>query len=364
MFSHKHYVPFLKAKQGELDAIEELDDPVKAQLTPVIEVPAIPWDFKNRRPKTTIDEHLDSIGRKLRKAWDSKAHLFMDVGLIDPALRMKNGDRPLSYVLRKARTQNLRLVPVTGLSRDPEYQKVISAAVADDKWGTCFRLELADFDNANLKTELDNLLSDLNVGRKDTDIILDFGTILPKQKAMLVNATRKEIGTLPYLSEWRTLTVAATAFPATLSGVVDTSSSDFLDRTEWDAWLQLISRSQEPLPRLPAFGDYAIQNPDLEEIDPRMMHPAASIRYTADDKWLIVRGRSTQKYGTVQYRTLCADLMKRKQYGGEKHCRGDAYIKQCASGMGTKGAGSLAIWRRVGTVHHLTKATEMIAKLP
>jgi hypothetical protein len=106
VFKYKHYVPILKGKQGEFDAIEELDDSVKAQLTPVIEVPSIPWDFKNKRPQTTIDKHLDSIGKKIRKAWDSKALLFVDLRLIEADVRMKNGGA--SAFPRSSQSQNAK----------------------------------------------------------------------------------------------------------------------------------------------------------------------------------------------------------------------------------------------------------------
>lgn len=50
MFPDKHYVPAIKWKQGEYMALEELHPHHKAELTPLVDVPPIPWDFAEERP--------------------------------------------------------------------------------------------------------------------------------------------------------------------------------------------------------------------------------------------------------------------------------------------------------------------------
>ena len=46
-FNHTHYVPTLKGRAGEYGALQAMTAEVKAALTPLIEIPPIPWDFDN-----------------------------------------------------------------------------------------------------------------------------------------------------------------------------------------------------------------------------------------------------------------------------------------------------------------------------
>ena len=49
MFDHKHYVPILGGKAGEYRALRELTPAIKSNLTPLVEVPPVQWDFENDR---------------------------------------------------------------------------------------------------------------------------------------------------------------------------------------------------------------------------------------------------------------------------------------------------------------------------
>ena len=65
------YVPVLKGKQGEFGALRLLTENVRSNIMPCIEVPPVPYDFKNQRPKTTLDRHFSLIADYLRRGWTS-----------------------------------------------------------------------------------------------------------------------------------------------------------------------------------------------------------------------------------------------------------------------------------------------------
>ena len=52
------YVPILKWRQGEYQALLRLNDPVKDRIVPLIEVTPPDFDFETRTPTKTLDEHL------------------------------------------------------------------------------------------------------------------------------------------------------------------------------------------------------------------------------------------------------------------------------------------------------------------
>jgi hypothetical protein len=50
MDSSTCYVPVLKGRDGEYGALQTLSESVWHGLTPVLELPPIPWDFEADRP--------------------------------------------------------------------------------------------------------------------------------------------------------------------------------------------------------------------------------------------------------------------------------------------------------------------------
>ena len=54
-----------KAERGEFSALRELKAETKDLLTPLIEVPPIPWDFESEKPAKSINGHLEPIAGKL-----------------------------------------------------------------------------------------------------------------------------------------------------------------------------------------------------------------------------------------------------------------------------------------------------------
>lgn len=48
MFDHNHYVPVLKWRMGEYQALLNLKKTVADWVTPLIEIPTEGWDFEKR----------------------------------------------------------------------------------------------------------------------------------------------------------------------------------------------------------------------------------------------------------------------------------------------------------------------------
>ncbi len=89
---------------------------------------------------------------------------------------------------------------------------------------------------------------------------------------------------------------------------------------------------------------------DVREIDPRLMVASASIRYTAENEWLIFRGRSLReiRYGGYgQFRTLSTQVVNHAAYRGPRFSWGDEYLFRCAHSLvGTGNLNDLATGRR------------------
>lgn len=358
-FNHTHYVPILKGRAGEYGALQVMTAEVKAALTPLIEIPPIPWDFDDDQPAKTIDQHLEKVNPKISQSWGVERPLFVDLLWIAPDDRMAGGEHPLTYVFRTARRNDLQPIPVTGLVRDEDYQSACREAIQQDRRGVCIRLQREDFEDIDdLTGQVAALLDTLGVSPGECDLLLDLRAVGVNEGNTLLAAVPVLVRSIPQLERWRSFVLAATAFPEDLMGLPP-SSIRLITRLEWIVWRTLIARSR--VPRLPAFGDYAIAHPQPSEVDPRIMRPSASIRYTTDDAWLILKGRNLRDYGYAEFYDVCRELIRRPEYSGSGFSWGDWYIDECANQR--VGTGNLTTWRKVGTSHHLAVVTRQIASL-
>lgn len=235
--------------------------------------------------------------------------------------------------------------------------------VDDHPGGVCIRLVTDDFaDPESFEEDLKGVLENLGVSAERTDILLDLGPIDPSQRTAHRIVASQVVNQLPDSRAWRTVTFAATAFPQTMQPF-DQDSENLVERTEWALWKHLKGLAEkEKLQRLPTFGDYTINHPEPVQIDPRVMRMSASIRYTTDEHWLIMRGHWVEKppyFG--QFHELSRDLVDRDEYCGPEFSSGDQYIRDCAAE--DVSTGNATTWRRVGTNHHLTFVVNQIANL-
>jgi len=358
-FDYHHYVPCLRWKQGEYQAVWRLPNTTKRLFTPLIEIPELGWDFEEEKENKTIDELLTNFAsKKVVKKWGSPP-CFIDLNLIPPSERMENGVHPIRFIFNELRTIYCTAIPVTGLLRDGKYQQEIKAISDKDGKGVCLRITLEQAAKSTIKAEIDSLLATLTIQATDCDLILDLGTpnFVPIEGFVKII---KSIATkLPYLNSWRTFTILGTAFPETMAVVK--KGGEIFPRYEWKLYKMLVAELKKSGMRLPTFGDYAISHPTVLKLDMRKAKPSATIRYTIDDGWYIVKGENVkdEKYGKFkQYRGLSKKAIDSKYYYDSTFSWGDDFIQRCANGGKT---GNLSTWRQVGTNHHIVKVTQDIA---
>ncbi len=358
MFGPDHYVPILKGREGEYGALGTLAPHTRRALTPLIEIPPIPWDYEQQRPAKTIDQHLKKVGQKIDQGWGPSGRLFVDLRWIPETDRMIDGTYPLTHVFQALRLRHVEAVPVVGLLHDDEHLQACRAIVAVDDRGVCLRVQREDFTEfGNISGTIENLLGRVGASPQNSDLLLDLGALTPDNRSLGVEAVIRLANQLPLLRDWRTFTVAATSFPQNLIGL---PPSDFslIPRQEWALWTSLARRADQ-IVRFPTFGDYAISHPEPAEVDPRVMRPSASVRYTCDAGWLIPKARNLRDHGYKQFHQVSRALVQREEYAGRQFSWGDRYIDDCA--VERVPTGNLTTWRKVGTSHHLAFSLYQLA---
>jgi hypothetical protein len=361
MFDHVHYVPVLRWKRAEKHALCELfrHGTDTTRLTPLIEIVPTAFDPQRSGKAKSVDDVLSQTADDILNYWGLD-RVFVDLWLLPPEVRSINGRHPFETLGEHARQRQLSLIPVTGLdrSRDASYQSAVASLLRTDHLGGCIRLQLNDMQRSNLQSNLDRLLVNLNLSPEKVDLLVDCQIVANSSPDFASLCAR-----IPYLHRWRTFTVASGNFPRDLTGFA--VGLHKLERLDWLTWRdQVIGTSV--VPRRPSYGDYTIQHPIYVEPPPGA-NPSASIRYTSDEHWLIMRGESVRNVGHKQYPALAQLLCELDEFCGANFSYGDSYIQERSLELekpgGIKKPGSVETWLRAGINHHLAFVMHQIASL-
>jgi len=359
MAEHNHYVPILKGRQGEYTALAALSDSSRAGLTPLIEVPPIPWDFENEAPAKSIDDHLDPVAGNVTRHWGTDRGVFVDLGWIAED-STSDGAHPLAKVFTGLRELGAAAIPAMGLSCSADYLSSVRDVISEDGRGVLLRLEVEDLRSLPaLGRELGQIRSFLGIDADQIDLLLDFKDFDAGQAPAIEMAASMSLAALPEPDAWRSLALAGGSFPLNLSGFQGEAR---VTRADWDVWRSLAINRGDELPRKPAFSDYAVQHPEPEEVDPRLMRMSAAARYATPTEWLIIKKKNVRDHGFEQFHEIAADLISRAEYRGAEFSAADKAIEGCATKA--TGPGNATTWRRIATNHHLATVLDQIANLP
>lgn len=355
--SAMNYVPVLKWRQGEYQALLRLDAATAQRVMPLIEVTPPEYDFEKKKVKKTIDEQLAPFAKRLKAKWGSRP-AFLDTSLLEPPARMADGRHPLTYLLDSVRLDGAMLTPVTSLGRDLAHYNAVATAVFVDGQGLAVRVSLDDISDPNFGLDLTSLLAELEVDLSETDLIIDLAAknFDPLEDFVVLLAALLQGE--PAFSLARSLVLVGTSFPASM-GEVKLATQE-LPRLEWKLYKMLLAELPSTF-RRPTFGDYTIASTDIPQGDMRLLKPSATIRYTIDDAWLIIKGNNVRDNGFAQYRAHCRSVVNSGKAAPAGYSAGSDYVRACHGN--TVGTGTLTTWRWVGTNHHITRVVDDLASL-
>jgi hypothetical protein len=352
-FGSDHYVPVLFTKAGERDALGDIDDHQKAAFTPLFVAHPIDWDFELDQPKKTVDQHLAKLPADLQKVWDRDA--FIDVLHLDSET-MANGRHPLEWMVTEAVARGLPLIPVTAPGRSAASHGAVSNLLAaGTSTDVCLRLGVDHWGSGH---QIDGFLSEIGAQKANTHLVLDLRNETGPASRIALSST---LQALPTPSEWKTLTVTATAMPQTPPAGQGLHE---IVRQEWLNYQSILSNNSFGQ-RRPTFGDYAIAHPDpFDDVDPRMLQISAKLKYTSDDAWLLGRGAlfkgtGGRSGGGEAIRPVALAISAHNHFTAP-HCTGEDWILAAAADGPT---GAPRTWVRVGTLHHLLRVLDQIGSM-
>ena len=348
------YMPILRWKRGEHVALENLRTATKERLDPIFVVEADYDPVIDGAQDPAFEARLDQIVSSTERYWPDHDASIDFVNVDEDARCGPTLQHFLIYFFDRARLRNLTLRPVVRIGDDAAFRSAVAAIVSQDGAGVTLRLDPYSFDTST-NSEIDTLLDDIGLTYSQVDLVIDCAQhVLPT--AIMTTVTVSVIGAITNIGSWRTLTLAAGSFPDSLSAL--SIGAQVIPRNCLLLWSSVRAAAPARLPRL---GDYAIIHPEPPEVA-GFMNPSASVKYTVDNGWLILRGQGTRTRGSggfAQFRAHAINLVANPQYCGPGFSYGDQLISDIATGAA--GAGNLETWVRIGINHHIEFVVDRLA---
>jgi hypothetical protein len=360
MFNSQNYVPILKWKRAEQNALKALAEEHKKRITPLIQF-VMPKQEDHEKLEDVIrkfEEQLPHIPKKLLEVCGSNP-LFIDFSLLfTTPLKVKC----LNTILRAGRKMGAAFIPVIYLNDDLQIKKAAYTMATENGSGMCLRLICPDFsDFTKFQLNVAGLLSSAGMTEKDIDLLVDIKETGANSDKYVKYFSLSQ--SIPQLPKWRTFIFASGSFPEDLSKC-KLDEENLIPRIDWMSWEK--DAGIKKLQRKPAFADYTIQYPIYKEIT-QFYPPTTSIKYTLDNDWLIMKGQK-QRYD--KYLASAALLAEDGRFYGENFSDGDKYISEKAKHFkkyiknpAIKGTGSTETWLRAGINHHLVLVANQVANL-
>jgi hypothetical protein len=343
MFNSDHYFPVLRWKGAERLALLKLDANIRTHITPIIEF--VPREFEKPKPLAAL---LGDKAKQIVLNWGWKDLFFVDFSLLGERLEAQ----AVAPFVTAANRHQLQAGFVIGLRASASFRSAIRIVLESSDREIILRVNAYELRQIGFQRVLYNLLGEFGRHPSDVHFILDFQVIgdHPPSLAGLFNI-------IPAVNEWRSFTVLGGAFPKDLAHL-EKNRQHVLPRNDWLIWRDYTELKPK---RIPSFGDYGIQHGLFEEHEGKFMNFSASIRYTSDDFWVIMRGESVQNEdgpGYEQWPAWAQLLCEREEYCGPQFSFGDAYIhtmsQQCLK------TGSPKDWLAAGFNHHITFVVHQI----
>lgn len=355
--SYVKYLPVLKWRQGEYQALLRLDKSIKKLLYPLFVIPPVEYDFEEQKPKKTAEEHVEKLARRYWDKWGALPCLLD----IDPSLHLdsvKDGRTIPEFIFDEISSIGGHFSPVIHLDYDVSYIRAVKKTYCDRSYGIGIRVSLDELADPSSYNKIEQLLIQIGCNSHEVDLIVDFrkgANYKPTEDVVCMTSTL--LGVIPKIATYRSIYVIGTSLE--LEMVKKPGAEQ--ERDDWAFYKQLHSALKADFPNL-GFGDYTVETPDFTSLDMRMMKPAAKLVYSYEDKWLVYKGGSFRD-NPSQMKTLCNSLISspHNYFYGKNFSPGDKKISDCSTGA--CGTGNLSTWKEASISHHLTLVVSQIANL-
>lgn len=310
----------LRSKAGEANALRRLSAMARKRTVPLI---------------TLLPQSPAKFVSTLADAW-AGLPLGLD-GTLDPS-SFKESFRVLGEA-------GVGVMPVISQDARQGYVDLASKVVGRYGKGQIVTATLGDLSTAPA------WISSQGWKPEETDLVLVLGDIAAVASATFTSYVAHVLETFAATSPpWRSLTTLASSAPQDYSTL--TPGRTDVARLEWTLWKGLTAE----VPFHLDFGDTGHLNPSLAEPPGfAMARATVSVRYTVDDYWIVLKGKSTSGASGVpmnsQYLKHAQTLVKDPAFNRLAECWADEQIRAIAGEEAS--SGNRTTWATIGMNRHI-----------
>lgn len=350
------YVPALRWRMGEYQALLRLANSVKDRIVPFITIPEIEFDFEERRPKKLVQEHVHPFAARYKAKWGTRpAWVGVHESIVDQP--MDDGSNIFTYVFDALRGFQANAIPAIPLGADVATIHAVSPIVRTDSQGVAISVSLEDLMKPDPSARIAALASALGAPLAEIDLIIDLGAPNFEPYEAFAGALIAALHKLGDLHSFRNLVLIGTAIPETFKDIA--KGADVIPRHDWMFYRKLLKKLPEYI-RRPNFGDYTIVHPHFTPLDMRKIKSAGKVVYTTPVSWEVRKGGAFRD-NPEQMHGLCASIVSSGKFKGTDYSSGDDYIAKCA--VRKEGPSNQTRWKNVAINHHITHVLDDLATL-
>lgn len=341
------YIPFLKAKQGELTAVSELATNVRERICPFFDFPR-----KKKYDAALFASKTVRIAGGLKRHWGAEREFYFDDLDVKDKLTVE-GQQQYAYVL--GALKGLRVIPVVGLDRSMHNAAVVGLKRngETDSPIVAFRAHPQDFEDfEEQKAEIEYGLDDVFKEFKEIDLVFDCQLCT----GLDVSTTAQQIADFAQkfsaaYKKVRRVIVTGSCIPPSIRDVLGTDDATTLPRRE----LEIMAKTRDLFGGDVVAGDYATVSPFYSDadLDPKLLQKVMTPRliYPFERSFYITRGSSLQSGGQDQYvgltKELCGQGFFRPGYS-----LGEDYFSAKSKGIGKRAMNGTVV--KPSVVAHIT----------
>lgn len=350
------YVPALRWRQGEYQALARLTAAAKDRIVPYVTIPEVEFDFELWQPKKTVQEHVHPFAARFNAKWGQRpAWVAVHPSISNEA--MEDGRDILTYVFEALRAFQATAIPAVFLDASPAMATAVATIVRTDCLGSAISVRLEDMMKPDARRRIETLARSLGIELNEIDLVVDLGAPNFEPYNIFAGALITAMKRLGDLRVFRNFTVIGTAIPETFKDVA--KGADQLPRHDWLFYRTLLGNMPADM-RRPSYGDYTIVHPQFAPVDMRMIKSAGKLVYTTSTAWEVRKGGAFRD-NPGQMHDHCASIVASSMFCGEAFSSGDDYIAKCAAR--TKGSSNQPWWKYVTINHHIMHVLDDLAKI-
>lgn len=411
----KKYIPILRAKASELDAVKNLTNEQRNQIIPYFQIKYEPsfrdisQDIKTIQGRINISDSKkrnkilnrvkqEALGCYLSGRLDSSSpnpflkensqillntlhekeeeyimdyadriaslmesrEFFLNLKYYNPNLKIESKS-PLSFVTSFLNNKKCKFTLVHNIDSVDELEQDVFQSEKN-----CLQLDLKNHLNLEdpiIESEyLNSLCESFKINKEKHFFLINLGNLIGWVDD--INETVNQIKEFLQNSgiiEFKNIIISGCNFPSDV-GLMRLDKINHVERKEWEIFSQLKKEIKNWNNNF-YYSDYGIVNPE-KPFSLNILKVACKIRYCSDDSWLVVRGVSpSEQEGWSEMIDLGSKIVNSEFYKGKEFSYGDQYLHDLANKkLKGKGTGSPLTWIRADLNHHIAFVVDQLKK--